>query len=475
MIMALLSCRYFEKIADIQRVLKHWSVKFHQQDVTFDEVLHYASAHVKLLALGDSVCAPSLVVEFSAVQNVKTTFLSDFELLNVYLLRYIPGKPDAKWCPLPSLLEEYGVCLPHKVQETVLSKVSFPGVAGGGQVPEDQLGTPLHPSTSGTFLPGHDVSLRLHRTATLKELSGVVRGVELFQQPLTEYMQMLVFFKLHRSVLFDKYLRHHLKLVTESQQRPQDTLSRMQFSDFKFSMSVPMGSFAPFSATKQDPSLGIPMANLVRSLARTRDLVHNIIQGTATYSEIIAEDENMLQQLEIEREFAVLSEYGQSFHPTGSGAHGRGLDDIQSMLELFQYTTHIKNIRAVCQQYRLQTCLEDPQLHQLTQIMEEHEKQEDRSQLTPLEAAEKMKKVKEILCLEGKASSRCLDVFAAMRDSAAFYQFVRDKQFFGQQGQSLESSVMSEFFFVSKRPAMYVASYVSSFFCPQRSRFRSDT
>ena len=60
-----------------------------------------------------------------------------------------------------------------------------------------------------------------------------------------------------------------------------------------------------------------------------------------------------------------------------------------------------------------------------------------RSLLTPLQAAEKMKRVKEILCLEGKMSSRCLDVFAAMRDSAAFYQFVRDKQFFGQQGQAI--------------------------------------
>ncbi len=415
-------------------MLKHWNDKFLQQEVSYGEVLDYASAHVKILAVGENVCAPSLVVDFAIVQNVKIAFLRDFELLNAYLLRYVPGKPDAKWCPLPSLLEEYGVYLPHKAQEIILSKVSFPGAVG--QIPEDQLGSPFQASTNGIFQPGHEgISLRLHRSMTLKDLSTVVQKVDLFQRPLTEHMSMLVFFRLLRSDLFDKYLRHHLKRITEAQQAPQDTLSRMQFSDFKFSIAMPVASFVPLSmSAKQDPSLGVPMTNLVYALKETRDLIHKIMLGNATYSEIIAEDETMLQRLEIEQEFAILSEYIHISHLSSN--HGQGLDGVQSMLELFQFTTHIRNIRAVCQQYRLQSCMTDPLLEELTTIMEEHEKQEDRSQLTPLKAAMMMRRVKEILCLEGKASSRCLDVFAAMTDSAAFYQFVRDKQFFGQQGQA---------------------------------------
>ena len=98
-------CRYFEKIADIQGVLKHWNDKFQQQEVSYEEVLTYASTHVKLQAVGENVCASSLVVAFTDANSCKTAFLRDFELLNVYLLRYVPGKPDVKWCPLPPLLD----------------------------------------------------------------------------------------------------------------------------------------------------------------------------------------------------------------------------------------------------------------------------------------------------------------------------------------------------------------------------------
>ena len=107
------------------------------------------------------------------------------------------------------------------------------------------------------------------------------------------------------------------------------------------------------------------------------------------------------------------------------------------MLELFQYTTHVNNIRSVCGQYKLKGCLDDPKLKDLCAIMEDHVLSEDRSQLTPLEAKKKMTQVKHILCLGDHTSSKCLEIFAAMADSAAFYQFVRDKQFYGQQGQAI--------------------------------------
>lgn len=429
-------------MGEIQRVLQYWSDKFHHQNINYDEVLLYASNHVKLVPLGETLCASSLVVNFPAVQTVKTTFLRDFELLNALLLRYIPGQPDAKWCSLPSLLEEYGVCLPHKDQQLLNSKVGFPGTGGTGtggggggggghQIPADQLGTPLHPSTSGMFLPGHEISLSLHKSLTLKELSTIVRSVDCFQRPLTEHLGMLIFFKLKKSVLFDKYLRYNLKRITEKLQLPDATLSQMQFSDFGFSMTMPAASFAP-PTPKQGPSEGLPMTNLAHALKATSDLIFKIMRGTATYSEIIAEDRLMLQQLEIEREFAILSDYVQVSKL--SSEHQQGLEGIQSMLELFQFTTHVKNIVSVCQQYHLDTALSDPLLQELRDIMGDHITDEDRSKMTPIVAREKMRRVREILCLEGRVSSRCLDIFAAMTDSAAFYHFVRDKQFYGQQG-----------------------------------------
>ena len=458
------ACRYFEWVAEIHKVLKHWHFKFHQQEINYNEVLSYASNHVRLVPLADTVGATTLVVHFQDVQKVKTTFLGDFELLNALLLRYIPGQPDVKWCSLPTLLEEYGVCLPPKAQPLIANKLKFPGQ--GGQIPDDQLGTPLHPSTNGLFAPGHDISLRLHKMLTLKELSGLVRAVDLFQRPLMDYLTMLVFFKLNKSALFDKYLRFHLKKITDVQLK--ELRAHEKFHEFKFSgfpslaspssaatplgsfaqpsfapplgsFAPPPGSFAPSSfappSAKQDPGQGLPMDSLVKALESTRNLMGKIMLGSATYVEIIAEDKLMLQRLDIEREFAILSEY--VLVSNLSNDHYKGLGGVQSMLELFQYSAHIKNIHSVCSQYHLKECTSDPLLQELVEIMQDYEHEMDRSNMTPLEAVEKMRRVKEILCLGEKTSSKCLDIFAAMADSAAFYQFVRDKQFYGQQGQAI--------------------------------------
>ncbi len=432
-ISSLIWCRYFLWIGEVQSVLKHWKKKFQLTEVTYDEVINYASSHARFLPLGESVGTPHLVVDSALTENAKTTFLQRFELLNAYLLRYIPGQTEGKWCMLPSLLETYGVNLPQNSQELIVKKVAFPNE---GLIPHEQLGlTPLHPNTHGIFQPGHDITLRLHKTFTLKELNKVLRELDSFMQPLLDHMEMLVFFRLHKSSLFDKYLRHFLKKIAEELHEPQELVSRMSFKDIPFLIpfaSSP-GSFAPLlSLVPQDSSHSKARDNLMRALANTKQLIKKIMQGTATYSEIVAEDEGMFKGLDIEREFAILHEYGQS------GTTCAGLDGVRNMLELFQYTTHVNNIRSVCDQYStLKNCLQDPKLQELCAIMDDHVRSEDRSRLTPLEAKEKMTKVKEILCLKGKTSSKCLEIFAAMADSAAFFQFVKDKQFYGQQGQAI--------------------------------------
>ena len=422
--------RYFEWIANVQRVLKHWNKKFQTEEVHYDEIMDYASHQATLVHLGTTVCAPQLVVDCPRIEYIKTIFRNKFELLNSYLIKYIPGKPNGHWCNLPSLLADYGVALPQTAQDFILKKVSFPGQ---GLIRPEQLGkVPICPNKDSLFLLGHDLSLRLHKSSTLRELGQVLMELELFQQPLLDHLVMLVFFKLNNSTLFDKCLRFNLKKITDDQHEPKEIFST-NLSEISFSIPFSPSSFSPRSVSHA-PILGLPMSNLVRALSDTRALVYKIMLGTATYSEIIADDEGMLQCLDIEQEFSILQEYGLQSNMTGNSCEG--LDGVRSMLELFQYSTHINNIRSVCEQYKtLEGCCNDPRLMQLTTFMEDHVKSEDRSKLTPLEAMEKMRLVKEILCLWEKKSSKCLNIFAAMSYSAAFYQFVRDKQFYGQQGQ----------------------------------------
>ena len=409
-------------------MLEHWNKKFHHQDISYDEVLLYASNYSKLNSLGNMVCASNLVIDIDMLQNIKTTFLNDFEILNVHLLKYIPGQPDAKWCILPALLEDYGIYLPQNVRDIILKKVWFPGKLG--QIPEDQLGTPLMFSTSSQFQPGHDISLKLHRNTSLCDLIRLVREISHFQCPLMDHLDMLVFFKLHQSVLFDKYLRLYLKKIIKIQQQSRKTLSHIQFSESGFSLNFP-SAFSPVS--RHDPmEEGLSIYDLVQGLRNTHELIKKIMSGIATYSEIIAEDELMLQNLDVEREFSILS--GYILLSKLSMGQYEGLDGNRNILELFQYASHIQNIHSVCKQYNLRKCLQDPLLHELAELSIT---KEDYSKMTPILANRKLKRVKEILCLDENTSCKCLDIFAAMSDSAPFYQFVREKQFYGQQGQAI--------------------------------------
>ena len=146
---------------------------------------------------------------------------------------------------LPSLLDTYGVVLPQAAKDFIVKKVAFPGEAA--LIPQEQLGTPLHPNTTGLFKPGLEISLRLHKTVTLRELSKVLRDLETFQQPLLDHLQMLVFFKLHKSSLFDKYLRHFLRKIAEELQEPQELVSRIPVQDISFSIpfATSPSSFVP--------------------------------------------------------------------------------------------------------------------------------------------------------------------------------------------------------------------------------------
>ena len=423
--------RYFEWVSQIQAFFASWQKKFGTWDLNYDDILLYASNQTQLNALSQTVCAVSLIVDSQEVQEMKTRLLESFEQLNSILLKYIPSHPEAKWCTLPTLLKEYGVALPSNVQDIISKHVAFPGDDERTLV-ADLLKNPLPPNTSGTFQPGHDISLRLTKSLTIRMLTSLERNIDHFQRSLLDHLETLVFFKLHHSVMFDTYLRAQIKQVSEQSlpaASPQDTL---QFSVFPFSLP-PASIFPPKTKKKEDEQM--PKKILQKSLDQVRELLGKIMDGTATYSEIIAKGELDLEKLDIEKEFAILANYITSQKLQSSKC--KGLSGVKSMLELFKYAMHVRNILSVCKQYKLEGCLDDPKLDELRAVVSDLQSEEDRSKLTPIKALAKMTLLKVLLCLtrNGKETSpKCLELFAVMADSAAFYQFVRDKQFHGKKG-----------------------------------------
>jgi len=422
----------------VQAVLSEWHQRFNEQQVNYDEILFYANNQKELEKLLQTICTSSLVVEDT--QSMKNMFLSAFEQLNILLIKYIPEKADTKWCTLLSLLQDRGVALPSHLLDPIEKHVVLPGEVKAGEL----LEIPLPPNTSGGFQPpGQDISLKLTKDFTLHNLSKVVKGLHRFLLPLLDVLDMLIFFKLYPSKIFNEYLQFYLRKESEAEvkkkynareseeweQNNTATISASLHSPLPTLLSVTMQSHPDDQSSVQ----GIPLAVLRRAMDSTHDLIMKLMQGTAAYSDIlIAKGKLNLEKLDIKQELSILRRSAMHFKPPVNSCEG--LAGVGNMLELFQYIHHIKTIHSVCKQYQLQGCLRDRNLVELCNLEKNLSSEESRAKLTLLEASKNMERVKHLLC---KASLSSLELFTTVRDSSAFYQFVHEKQFVGDKGQAV--------------------------------------
>lgn len=424
--------KYFQWIKKVQDILHFWQGKFTSGSINFDELMSYASNSVALNALGRAVCAGSCIMEMDSVTQVKDTYRYNFEQLNVYLLRYVPGHPEVKYCTLPSLLSKYGVAIPPRVQDSIAKYVIFPG---DRSVPNKlKLINVIPAPHTRVFEPGHDVTLNLTQDFTLSNLQGLIGDLADYLEPTIESLVMLVFFHLHQSEMFEKHLLKHLQSIIEP---PSSLAQSPKPPAGGFSLVPSLMPSVTFAKKEKSERLykGIPMLTFKSALEGVRDLLLKIVLGTATYSDITADGAIKLETINTEKEFSTLRTFSETMEMNRDNCNG--LDGVRSMLELFQFTYHIQTIDAVFEQYGLEKCKSDPTLKELLKIMEELRPEGSRAKLTPLEAMVKMSFIKQSLCLQNATSYECLNLFPAVANSAAFYQFIRDKQFVGQRGNAL--------------------------------------
>ena len=421
---------YFEWIRNVQDVLSTWRNKFLSNNVNFDEILMYASNSVAIDGLGRAVCAAEYVVDVQDVGEVKKTFALSFEQLNCCLIRYVHNHSEVKFCNLPELLQDYGVSFPTSLKRTLEDKIIFPGGKRVSSISEDLLLSNAIPaSANGHFEPGQDIALTVTKSLSLMELQRFLEDLQIFLEPIIDHIEMFVFFHLQKSQMFIKHLLRRLDNIVEaaSPKLPEKTFSAAFATSFRRSMA--------FGRKDEPKDEGVSMKVLQKALGSVRELLLKILRGTATYSDIVANGALELQTLNTEEEFGILQKFVDLFEMNRDNY--AGLEGMRSMLELFQFTHHIDQINNVCEQYHLKKCLEDEQLKKLVLIVEEFKTETSRAKLTPLEATEKMAFIKTALCLQGRTNYNCLELFPAIAKSAPFYQFIQDKQFVGQKGQTL--------------------------------------
>ena len=106
---------------------------------------------------------------------------------------------------------------------------------------------------------------------------------------------------------------------------------------------------------------------------------------------------------------------------------------VKSIMQLIQFEEYIEDIFKVCEQYKLKECLADPKMNELLEIRDLMVSEETRDELTASKSKEYLKKIYEILDLTDQRF-QSLKLFALIRDSAEFYQFLKEKNFKGTTG-----------------------------------------
>ena len=394
--------------------MQDWKTKFEEKSISYEDLLAYANS---IFSIRNVVkFCTHLFVDDEFVGDTKTLFLKNFEMLNVYLIRYNCHLSDTRWCSLTSLLKKYRVVLPQTILVLIDKFIVFPDKWDRSSTEFDHQ---MVPNTDGKFQPGFSIKLYVKREFSLRELMELVDQLERFLEPMKDFLDMLFFFKSNYSKMFHSYLQIEMRQVVEKTQHTDDC-----------DRDLPLPETSSAESTNQQR-----VKTFQISLTKTKELLLKIISGKATYTDISARGTLKLEALDLEKEFSIL----RSFCCTVLSIPETDLNGLRSMyslIELLQYPKHVQYIDKVCVQYSLECCLKDPQLSEVRSLVKDLESDDDRSRLTPIDARQKLDQIKKLLFIKSSKTSKCLDVFPAIHDSADFYKFIKDKHFYGEEGQA---------------------------------------
>ena len=329
-------------------------------------------------------------------------------------------------CDLRRVLSRYGVGLPSNLLLDISRHITFPGETNITKRALSLTNTPSA-SISKSFAPNPDIALEVTCKLDLYTLKQLVHELDVFLSPLREsLLDELVYFFLSDSGIFDKYLKLQLSGFVPKEKPLEELATTPAFTipSMVFSTSVDGGM-----------PRGLSTDLFAAALKQTDRLLMKLLQGSASYADIVANGAVDLMSIDIDHEFEILNSYAEHAHIDVSDAEG--LKGVKAMLQLCQLTRHIRTIYSVCVQYQLDQCLSDPRLLELVDLANTLEVRENQTKLTARDAIDKMERATSTLCLTDKQTPKYLDLFAAVADSAVFHQFVMEKQFVGEAGQAL--------------------------------------
>ncbi len=357
--------------------MKGWKNKFDNSLVTLPEINDYINCHKKLSELCSCFHVKCYLIDYDEVSYYKQSYEETLSQLKSALIKSVDyPKMKNSSCLLSAVLIQHGIFLPNEILTFVSNHVKLLGC--------DVIQHEFYPECQYS-------NIIIDDTVPLSTLTEILNNLNSFVEPFSSHIEVLLFFKFHHSFFFDKYVCHHLR-----QLRAGHSDSQTFLDDFG------------------------------KALSLSKKRLSEILKGHAVYNEVIAEDESILKNINIDHEFAVLKSYAKFFKIT----YGNKIDGTQAIIELVQLMTHVNSLSHVCKQY-LPNCFKDESVQKLCAILEDTKV---RSELKAEFARDKVNLVRKLLLFEDHTDPRCLEIFAEISNSEDFYKFIQAHNFYGKDG-----------------------------------------
>ena len=226
-------------------------------------------------------------------------------------------------CSLLSILAGHGVELPQDLYALLSENFLFPGEKKG--VMKLIQHTPPLPN----------VKLQLSKNVTICILTTLIHEMNAFVHPMAEYISILVYFTLHPSKIFSAYLHKDIDAQVLLVQDLENQKKKVQ------------------------ERLPVTPSVLRNAIQYTVALIGKLMEGTATYGEIVAgalldaQSDRITEKFPDPR-FDVEEEFQNLVKCPEIGNYGtQGLCIVKCLLKLRQLPHYVEMIERVCRQYHL--------------------------------------------------------------------------------------------------------------------------
>ena len=87
----------FKWVSRAQALLGEWSRKFSSREINYDEIELYRKNFSTITRVASLFYTNIEITDMANLSALKTDFNQEVELLNMFMIRYVPGKPELGW------------------------------------------------------------------------------------------------------------------------------------------------------------------------------------------------------------------------------------------------------------------------------------------------------------------------------------------------------------------------------------------